>query len=90
MNELLKLRAQLTAKKIQIQALVAKKRGMGALSDLSPADFTHVEDLTNKYLDIWEEADRVGNPDAQGEDPFNKLARECHEIQTQIDTIETS
>jgi hypothetical protein len=33
MDQLLKLRAQLTAKKIQIQAFVAKKHGMGALKD---------------------------------------------------------
>jgi hypothetical protein len=84
-QRLLKLRAQLTAKKIQIQAFVAKKHGMGALRDLSQADFKRVEDLTDGYLEIWEEAYHEGHPAAQGEETFNTLARECHEIQKQID-----
>jgi hypothetical protein len=90
MDEKLKLRAQLTAKKIEIQALIARRRGMGALKDLSPADFKRVEDLADGYLEIWEEALREGNPDTQGDETFNTLARECHEIQKQIDAIGSS
>jgi hypothetical protein len=84
MDQLLKLRAQLTAKKIQIQAFVAKKHGMGALKDLSPEDFERVEHLTDSYLEIWEEAHREGHPATQEAGTFNTLARECHEIQKQI------
>ncbi len=45
-QKLLNLRAQLTAKKIELQAFIARKQGMGALKDLSSADFKRVEDLT--------------------------------------------
>ena len=82
MAETLNLRARLAVKKVQIRKLVANKHGMGNLTDLSPADYLRVESLTDNYLEIWEEAFGEG----QGNDLFNALARECHEIQKQIDT----
>ena len=89
-DQLLKLRAQLTAKKVQIQSLIAKKHGMGAFADLSPANYKRVEVLTNGYLEMWEEANREGNPATQGDEAFNTLARELHEIQKQIDATDSS
>ena len=90
MDETLSLRAQLAVKKIQIQKFVAKKHGMGNLTDLSPADYLRVASLTDNYLEIWEEAFGEGHPDTQGTDTFHTLAREHHEIQKQIEATDSS
>jgi hypothetical protein len=79
------LRAKLTAKKIQIQAFVAKRNGMGALADLTAADFKRLEDLTDGYLASWEEAYEDGHPATKGEETFNTLARDWYELKKQIE-----
>jgi hypothetical protein len=74
------LRARIEAKTIEIQALVARKHGMGELKDLSAPDRQLVEAFTRKFLEIWEEAYREGDPATQGDDAFNILARELLEL----------
>ena len=73
MQEKQRLQAELTAKKIEIQALVAKKHGKGSLSQVSADDYQRLEILTAKYLDMWDEASREGHEARRGDEAFNKL-----------------
>ena len=52
--------------------------------DLSPANLRRAEELAEKYLDIWEEADRQGDPLAQVDDALATLAREYHDLKKQF------
>jgi hypothetical protein len=51
MEEMLRLQAKLTAKKTEIQALMAQKHGMGRLSELSPVTYRRLEVLTDECLE---------------------------------------
>jgi hypothetical protein len=81
---------QLMLKQAEFQSLVAKRLGMGDLKDLSPANFRRAEELAEKYLDIWKEADDQGDPLTQVDDVLNTLARECHDLKKQIDDTPSS
>jgi hypothetical protein len=76
---------QLTLKQVEFLSLVAKRLGMGDLKDLSPANLRRAEELAEKYLDIWKEADGEGDPLTQVDDVFTTLAREYHDLKKQID-----
>ena len=56
-EKLLKLRQQFHVKTLQIEALVAKKHGMGNLDDLAPADYQRVQTITGNLLEMWEEGE---------------------------------
>ena len=56
-EKLLKLRQQFQVKTLQIEALVAKKHGMGNLDDLAPADYQRVQTITGNLLETWEEGE---------------------------------
>ena len=79
------VREQLTLKQDEFQSLVAKRLGMGDLKDLSPANLRRAEELAEKYLDIWEEADLQGDPLTQVDDALTTLAREYYDLKKQID-----
>src|SRR5262245_20315906 len=81
---------QLMLKQVEFQSHLAKRLGMGDLKDLSPTNLRRVEELAEKYLDIWKEADSEGDPLTQIDDAFNTLARECHELKKQIDETPNS
>ena len=83
-RDMTSVREQLTLKQDEFQSLVAKRLGMGDLKDLSPANLRRAEELAEKYLDIWEEADRQGDPLAQVDDALATLAREYHDLKKQI------
>ena len=63
---------------------------MGDLKNLSPANLRRAEELAEKYLDIWEEADRQGDPLTQVDDAITTLARECHDLKKQFDDTPSS
>ena len=81
---------RLTLKHAEFQSLVAKRLGMGDLNDLSAANFRRAEELAEKYLDIWKEANDEGDPLTQIDDAFNTLAREYHDLKKQIDDTPSS
>jgi hypothetical protein len=81
---------QLTLKQVEFQRLLAKRLGMGDLKDLSAANFRRAEELAEKYLDIWKEANDEGDPLTQTDDAFNTLAREYHDLKKQIDDTPSS
>jgi len=81
---------QLTLKQVEVQSLVAKRLGMGDLKDLSPANLRRAEELAEKYLDIWKEANDEGDPLTQIDDAFNTLACEYHDLKKQIDDTPSS
>ena len=83
-RDMTSVREQLTLKQDEFQSLVAKRLGMGDLKDLSPANLRRAEELAEKYLDIWEEADRQGDPLAQVDDALATLAREYHDLKKQF------
>src|SRR5262245_24362660 len=76
---------QLMLKQVEFKSCLAKRLGMGNLKDLSPANLRRAEELAEKYLDIWKEADSEGDPLTQIDDAFNTLAREYHDLRKQID-----
>jgi hypothetical protein len=84
------VREQLTLKQDEFQSLVAKRLGMGDLKDLSPANLRRAEELAEKYLDIWEEADRQGDPLTQVDDALTTLAREYHDLKKQFEDTPSS
>jgi hypothetical protein len=61
MEEKLNLLAKLAAKKLEIQALVAKKQGMVAFSDFTPLSYKRLEVLADQNLEHWLAADRTGD-----------------------------
>jgi hypothetical protein len=79
------VREQLTLKQDEFQSLVAKRLGLGDLKDLSPANLRRAEELAEKYLEIWEEADRQGDPLTQVDDALTTLAREYYDLKKQFD-----
>ena len=60
-EKLLKLRQQLHAKTMEIQAFVAKHEGMSDLKDLDPAVFQRLRSHVEKLLEEWEEAYTKGH-----------------------------
>ena len=84
------VREQLTLKQDEFHSLVAERLGMGDLKDLSPANLRRAEELAEKYLDIWEEAERQGDPLTQTDDALTTLAREYHDLKKQFDDIPSS
>ena len=82
-EKLLKLRQQFHVKTLQIEALVAKKHGMGNLDDLAPADYQRVQTITGNLLEMWEEGEHEAGF-VHDDTSFNKLAQERHDIEEQI------
>ena len=81
---------QLMLKQVEFQRLLANRLGMGDLKDLSPANLRRAEELAEKYLEIWKEADGEDDPLTHVNDAFNTLAREYHDLKKQIDDIPAS
>jgi hypothetical protein len=83
-ERLLKLRQQLHAKTMEIEAFVAKQEGMSDLKEMDPAVYQRLRSHVEKLLEEWEEAVHEGTLSGDEESPFIKLARERIEIQQQI------
>jgi hypothetical protein len=83
----IRLLAKLTAKRIEIQAIVAKNHHMGKLSELSPMDFGRLEVLTDEGLQGWELAHRNGDPATRDDAAFNRLARQYFEIKNELEGV---
>jgi hypothetical protein len=81
---------QLTLKQDEFKSLLAKRLGMSDLKDLSPANLRRAEELAEKYLEIWEEADRQGDPLTQVDDALTTLAREYHDLKKQFEDTPSS
>jgi hypothetical protein len=84
------VREKLTLKQDEFQSLVAERLGMGDLKDLSPANLRRAEELAERYLDVWEEADRQGDPLTQVDDALATLAREYHDLKKQFEDTPSS
>ena len=82
-EKLLKLRQQLHAKTMEIEAFVAKQEGMSDLKEMDPAVYQPLRSHVEKLLEEWEEAVHEGTLSDE-ESTFIKLARERIEIQQQI------
>jgi hypothetical protein len=78
------VREKLTLKQDEFQSLVAERLGMGDLKDLSPANLRRAEELAERYLDVWAEADRQGDPLTQADDALTTLAREYHDLKKEF------
>src|SRR5262245_36369878 len=76
---------QLMLKQVEFQRLLTKRLGMTDLKDLRPANLRRTEELAEKYLDIWKEADAEGDPLTRVDDAFNTLAHEVHELKIKTD-----
>ena len=87
MEEKLNLLAKLAAKKVEIQALVAKSQRMVTFSDFTPISYKRLEALTEENLEDWYAAYRDGDPAAQDDAAFNRLAREYYEIKKRLDGL---
>ena len=83
-EKLLKLRQLLHAKKMEIEAFVAKQEGMSDLKDMDPAVYQRLRSHVEKLLEEWEEAVHEGTLSGDKESPFIKLARERIEIEQQM------
>jgi hypothetical protein len=46
--------------------------------------------LAERYLDVWEEADRQGDPLTQVDDALATLAREYHDLKKQFEDTPSS
>ena len=87
MEEKLNLLAKLAAKKVEIQALVAKKQGMVAFSDFTPLSYKRLEVLADQNLEDWLAADRTGDPATQDDPAFSQLAREYYQIKKRLEEL---
>ena len=87
-EKLLKLRQQLHAKTMEIQAFVAKHEGMSDLEDLDPAVYQRLTSHVEKLLEEWEEAVHEGTVSGDEKSPLVKLARERIEIEQQIANLQ--
>jgi hypothetical protein len=81
----IELESDRTAKRLHILERMAKMRNLGGLQDLSATDFARMDELTDKYLEEWLEADSEGHPIARLDGELNTLIREYYEIKKQLD-----
>jgi hypothetical protein len=80
----IKLQSYRTAKRVQILERLAEMRNLGALQDLSASDFARVDELADRYLEEWLEADTEGHPVARLDGELNTLIREYYEIKKRL------
>jgi hypothetical protein len=76
----IKLQSYRTAKRVQILERLAEIRNLGALQDLNATDFARIDELADRYLEEWLEADTEGHPVARLDGELNTLIREYYEI----------
>jgi hypothetical protein len=80
----IKLQSYRTAKRVQILERLAEMRNLGALQDLSASDSARVDELADRYLEEWLEADTEGHPVARLDGELNTLIREYYEIKKRL------
>ena len=71
-EKLLKLRQQLHAKTMEIEAFVAKQEGMSDLKDTDSPVYQRLRSHVEKLLEDWEEAVHEGTLSGDEESPFIK------------------
>jgi hypothetical protein len=76
----IRLKSYRTAKRVQILERLAEMRNLGALQDLRATDFARIDELADRYLEEWLEADTEGHPVARLDGELNTLIREYYEI----------
>jgi hypothetical protein len=83
-RELKEVHEQIVAKKGEIEALVAKERGLGPIETMTDAQKGNLEQIVDDMLEKWEEAKLAegfpGHPDT----PFNRLAQQHFDLEQQI------
>jgi hypothetical protein len=80
----IRLQSYRTAKRVQILERLAEMRNLGALQDLSATDFARIDELADRYLEEWLEADTEGHPVARLDGELNTLIREYYEIKKRL------
>ena len=76
-----KLQSHRTAKRMQILERIAEMRDLGTLKGLSATEFARLNELTDRYLEEWLEADSEGHPvarlDGPAGKPVDRPGRQC-------------
>jgi hypothetical protein len=83
----IKLQSHRTAKRMQILERIAEMRDLGTLKGLSATEFARLNELTDRYLEEWLEADSEGHPVARLDGELNTLIREYYEIKKQSNEV---
>jgi hypothetical protein len=80
----IRLQSYRTAKRVQILERLVEMRNLGGLQDLSATDFARIDELADRYLEEWLEADTEGHPVARLDGELNTLIREYYEIKKRL------
>jgi hypothetical protein len=83
----IKLQSHRAAKRMQILERIAEMRDLGPLKGLSATELARLNELTDRYLEEWLEADSEGHPVARLDGELNTLIREYYEIKKQSNEV---